>query len=225
MPPSSGPTKTTPSFCKMAALRWVAGCSHMRKFIAGATRIFLSVARSRVEARSLARPCAILARMSAVAGATTRRPASRESSIWPMLEFSVSAKRSSKTRFPVKLSTESFVTKRCAASVITARTKNPRSRRRRIRSSALYAAMPPPMMRRMRCSGEAVMKIEPRACDSATGGPPHLKELCHLQVRKGRDCGFTAVSQLTRSGLAAAGSCTAVCTCVVQGETIVFSHG
>jgi hypothetical protein len=30
------------------------------------------------------------------------------------------------------------------------------------------------------------MKIEPRACDSATAGQTHLKEHCHWSVRKGK---------------------------------------
>ena len=45
--------------------------SHIRQFIAGAAIAGLSEASSSVEARSLARPCAALARRSAVAGATT----------------------------------------------------------------------------------------------------------------------------------------------------------
>ena len=46
---------------------------HMRTFIAGAISTGLSVASSAVEARSSARPCAILAMRSAVAGATTTK--------------------------------------------------------------------------------------------------------------------------------------------------------
>src|SRR5215470_12337945 len=45
---------------------------------------------------------------------------------------------------------DSGVTNSCAACVMTTRTSAPRSLRRRIRSSDLYAAIPPPMMRRMR---------------------------------------------------------------------------
>jgi hypothetical protein len=47
------------------------------------------------------------------------------------------------------------------------------------------------------------MTLGPCALESATAGQPNLKGLCHLSVRKGRDCGFSALSQLTRSGLSA----------------------
>ncbi len=72
----------------------VAGCSHMRTFIAGATRTGLSVASSAVVARSSARPGAILARMSALAGATTTRSASRARRRCPISASSVKEKRS-----------------------------------------------------------------------------------------------------------------------------------
>ena len=55
--PSSGPTKSAPSAVTVARLRWVAGCCHIRTFIAGAISTRLSVASSSVVARSLARPC------------------------------------------------------------------------------------------------------------------------------------------------------------------------
>ena len=77
--------------CSVAMLRWVAGCSHIRTFIAGATSTGLSVASSVVEARSSARPsAAIFAIRSAVAGrhdhqvgrrATARCGPSRASSV------------------------------------------------------------------------------------------------------------------------------------------------
>ena len=72
----------------------VAGCSHMRTFIDGATITGLSVASNAVVARSSAMPCAIRARMLAVAGATTSKSASRDSWIWPMSCSSVSENRS-----------------------------------------------------------------------------------------------------------------------------------
>ena len=77
----------------VATLRWVAGCSHMRKFIAGATSARLSVASSKVVARSSASPCAMRARRSAVAGATTTRSASRDNSIWPIAASSVGSNK------------------------------------------------------------------------------------------------------------------------------------
>ena len=58
-------------------------CAHMCGFIAGASKIFLSVASSTAEARSSARPLAIFAIRSAVAGATTMMFGSRASRIWP----------------------------------------------------------------------------------------------------------------------------------------------
>ncbi len=84
MAPSSGPTMETPSCFKVARFRWVAGCSHMRTFMAGAISTALSVASRVVEARSSAWPLAALAIRSAVAGATTTRSAERDSSMWPI---------------------------------------------------------------------------------------------------------------------------------------------
>ena len=62
-------------------LRWVAACSHIFTFIAGAISTGLSVAMSAVVARSFAMPAAILAIRSAVAGATTTRSAERDSTM------------------------------------------------------------------------------------------------------------------------------------------------
>ncbi len=92
--PSSGPITPTPRLRRVATLATVAGCSHMRTFIAGATSTGLSVASSTVVARSCARPVAMLARMSALAGATTSRSAARDSSMWPISLSSVSDHRS-----------------------------------------------------------------------------------------------------------------------------------
>jgi len=39
--PCSGPTNSTPSFCKSAILRCVAGCSHIRRFIAARRGFFV----------------------------------------------------------------------------------------------------------------------------------------------------------------------------------------
>ncbi len=78
----------------MATLAAVAGCCHIRTFIAGAASTGLSVASSTVVARSCARPAAMLARMSALAGATTTRSAARESWMWPISLSSVSDHRS-----------------------------------------------------------------------------------------------------------------------------------
>ena len=94
MAPSAGSTNDTPSAFRVATLRWVAGCSHIRTFIAGAINTGLSVASRVVEARSPARPLAALAIRSAVAGATTTRSAERDSSMWPISCSSVSENRS-----------------------------------------------------------------------------------------------------------------------------------
>ncbi len=51
-----GADEETPSRFKVAKLRRAGGLCHMRTFIAGAIRIFLSVASSAVDARSLASP-------------------------------------------------------------------------------------------------------------------------------------------------------------------------
>ena len=96
--PTLGPTKRMPSACSCATLRCVAGCSHMRGFMAGATSTGLSVAISTVEARSSAWPPAILASRSAVAGATMIRSASRDSRIWPISCSSLRSNRSVNTR-------------------------------------------------------------------------------------------------------------------------------
>src|SRR6056297_613885 len=137
MSPSSGPTNPIPSALSVAILRCVAGCCHIRTFIAGASSTGVSVASRSVEARSSARPCAILAIRSAVAGATTIRSAERLSSICPISASSVRSKRSENTLRPASAETESGVTNSAPARVSTGTTSAPRSRRRRIRSSAL----------------------------------------------------------------------------------------
>jgi hypothetical protein len=52
--PSSGSSTVTPRLRRVAILAWVAGCCHMRTFIAGATTTGLSVASRTVVARSSA---------------------------------------------------------------------------------------------------------------------------------------------------------------------------
>ncbi len=109
----------------------------MRTFMAGATSTGVSVASSTVVARSSARPAAILARMSALAGATTSRSASRDSWMWPISASSVSEKSSRYTLSSLSAATDSGVTNCSAALVRTQRTEAPRSRRRRISSRHL----------------------------------------------------------------------------------------
>ncbi len=135
--PSPGPVKCTPSARSWATLRCVAGLAHIFQFIAGAARIGLSAARRTEVARSPARPFAIFASRSAVAGAMTIRSASRESRMWPISVSSFRSKRSVNTFSSQSVATDKGVTKCCAPSVSTARTRAPFSRARRIRSSDL----------------------------------------------------------------------------------------
>jgi hypothetical protein len=137
MAPSFGPTTRTPSARRVARLRCVAGCSHMRTFMAGAIRIGRVVASSTVEARSSACPPAIRAMRFAVAGATTMASASRASLMCPMSASSSRSKRSVWVRCPEIAEAAIGVTKACAPAVMTQRTEAPRSRRRRMRSSDL----------------------------------------------------------------------------------------
>ena len=90
MSPSFGPTVATPRPSSVRRFAWVAGCCHMRTFIAGAASTGLSVASSAVLARSSAMPAAMRASRSAVAGATTTRSASRDNRMWPISLSSVS---------------------------------------------------------------------------------------------------------------------------------------
>ena len=81
MTPSSGSMIWTPRDRSVAIFAIVAGCCHIRTFIAGIASTGVSVASSKVVARSSASPAAILASRSAVAGQTTTRSAERLSAI------------------------------------------------------------------------------------------------------------------------------------------------
>ncbi len=150
MLPSLGPITLMPSPCKIPRLRCVAGWSHMRTFIAGAIITGVSVAINTVDARSPASPCAILAIRSAVAGATTTRSADRDNWIWPISASAVRSNSAPCTFSPATADIVSGVTNSAAAAVITGVTAAPRSRRRRIRSGHLKAAIPPPMISKIR---------------------------------------------------------------------------
>ena len=182
MSPSFGPTASTPSPRRIARFRCVAGCCHIRTFIAGATSTRLSVAISTVEARSFACPPAIFAIRSAVQGATTSRSASRESSICPIPASSVRSNRSRYTFSAASALADNGVTNSSAARVSTGTTVAPRSRSRRIRSSDLNAAMPPPTIRSIRLP--ASMTSAFRFAASVLGGqgaknngPPHQRSV------------------------------------------------
>jgi hypothetical protein len=67
--PVPGSTIPTPRSRSVARLAWVAGCSHMRSFIAGATTTGHVAASAALVSRLSARPWASLAIVFAVAGA------------------------------------------------------------------------------------------------------------------------------------------------------------
>ena len=119
--PSSGAISATPLCFKVARLACVAGCAHIFGFIAGAIITGQSVARQIVLAKSSARPCAILARKLAVAGATSTMSASRASLICPISASSVSENSSVKTFSPVRADRLSGVINSIADLVITPR--------------------------------------------------------------------------------------------------------
>jgi hypothetical protein len=73
--PSAGPTNTTPRARSISAFACVAGCRHMRTFIAGATTTGPSCASAASVRRSSASPWASRASELAVSGATTSRSA------------------------------------------------------------------------------------------------------------------------------------------------------
>ena len=92
-------------------------------------------------------------------GATTRRSAERDSSIWPI--SASSSRLNSSWRTGARSAPPPTAASQSAPPPASARrcTWAPRSRRRRISSSALNAATPPPMTRRMR--------LEARSASSA----------------------------------------------------------
>ena len=135
--PSSGSRMVTPSARSRATLRFVASCCHIRTFIAGAASTFLSVASSRVVARSSAIPAAIFASRSAVAGQTTTRSASRDSWIWPISASSLRSQRLVWTGCSDKAASVIGVTNWAPPAVSTQRTLPPALRISRISSHAL----------------------------------------------------------------------------------------
>ena len=73
--PSSGPTSSTPRPVSVSTFARVAGCDHIRGFIAGATRTGPRCASAASVSTLSASPCASLASVFAVHGATTSRSA------------------------------------------------------------------------------------------------------------------------------------------------------
>ena len=103
----------------------MAGASHICTFMAGATRTGARVASSVVDMRSSAIPCAILAMMLAVAGATRTRSASWASEMWWM-GSSGSSNSPTATFSWVRARKVVGPTKRVACSVMSTFTLAPR---------------------------------------------------------------------------------------------------
>ena len=76
--PSSGPTSTTPRARSVSAFARVAGCDHMRGFIAGATSIGPRCASAASVSTLSASPCASFASVFAVHGATSEQVGARQ---------------------------------------------------------------------------------------------------------------------------------------------------
>src|SRR5690606_11506496 len=178
--PSSGPMTLAPRSRSRATLAWVAGCSHMRWFIAGHRVIGAVVARHRVLTRSSARPWASLAMVLAVAGAMTTRSAQRASSMWPIAASAAASHRLVRTGCPDSAWNVCAPTKRCALSVMATCTCAPASPSRRSSSAALYAAMPPHTHSSRRCPRrprragivrKVLLRIGPTAYPMAAGPP------------------------------------------------------
>ena len=139
-PSSSGPTKRTPSAPRSTArFRWVAGCSHMRTFMAGAPSAPACrwPAGSSTPGRRPGRWPPWPSGRSAVAGATTTRSADRESSMWPISDSSVSEKRSAYTRSSARADRDSGVMNSAPAAVSRGRTPKPAFRSSLVSSRAL----------------------------------------------------------------------------------------
>jgi hypothetical protein len=113
--PGAGPATRMPSSRSASTFLCVAAFSHISTFIAGAIISGQRRASTSVESRSSARPCATLAMKSAVAGATTIRSRSRDSSMWPMLSGTRGSHRSLHAVWPVSACSVAVPMKRSAA--------------------------------------------------------------------------------------------------------------
>ena len=135
--PPSGPTKCAPLARSVSTLRRVASAVHMPVFIAGARSRGAFAASRVVESISSARPTASLARMLAVAGATTHRSASLAREMCATSQVSGRAKVSVTTGWLARVSKVSGVTNSVAFFVMTTRTWAPSLRSRDTTSTAL----------------------------------------------------------------------------------------
>ena len=141
--PAPGPTTVAPSAASCAMLRCVAGCSHIWRFIAGATSSGHSRARHSVVSRSSAMPWTSFAMRSAVAGAIRIGAAPRVRSICAMLLSTRGSQRSDHTGLPDNAWKVTGVTKRAPPAVSATCTSAPAFPSSRTSSAALYAATPP----------------------------------------------------------------------------------
>jgi hypothetical protein len=127
--PFTGPARTTPRRRRASTFSTVAGCSHMRLCIAGASTSGTVVARTVMLTTSSARPCASLAMKLAVAGITRRASAQSESAMWTSppsrLGLVWVPKRSLATGWPERASKVNGETNRVASGVIATRTSAP----------------------------------------------------------------------------------------------------
>ena len=161
--PLSGSTMWTPRSRKVAMLSATAGCSHISVCIAGQIITGARVASSTLLSRSVDRPIRYAAMSRAVAGATRIRSAD-----WPSLVcgIGVSGSSQSRVRTGSLASADSVVVprNRSAPAVITGMTWAPASTKRRLISTALYAAIPPVTPRTMRLPSSIVVPgaIRPR---------------------------------------------------------------
>ena len=140
----------------------MAGCSHMRSFIAGATSTGHVAASAQLVRRLSASPWASLAIVLADAGAIEvgvgvaheLEVAGRvvRGGSWPGKAPRAGSRSNSpvSTGAPVSAAKDAAPTNRCAVGVWITRTAWPAFVARRTSSSALYAAMPPLTPRRRR---------------------------------------------------------------------------
>ncbi len=135
--PLAGPSNSTRSLRKRSALRTVAGCCHICKFIAGAKSKGQSRARHRVVRRSSARPRDSLAIKSALAGAIKIASAARDNSMCAILLLIRASHWFVNTGLPVKACMVTGVMNWVAASVMTTWTLAPSCISRRASSADL----------------------------------------------------------------------------------------
>src|SRR5689334_15538969 len=143
---------------RVATFACVAACSHISVCIAGANTTGHRAVSSVLVSRSSASPWAALARMSAVAGATTTR-----SALCPIRTCGTtctSVQTSVETGLPDSAAQVGAPTNSSAAAVGTTVTSCPDSVNRRSSSAALYAAMPPETPRTTRVPAGPVMGLD-----------------------------------------------------------------